>query len=365
MKQLGRLGLSALIGVVVASIYFLFEHGLHHALHFVWFDLVDTDEQRLWVPVICIVLTIVYFGTMHALDPQNEHRESHGLGETSKVSAANISKILVIGFLSLLAGASLGPEAVLVPACIMSGVFIGKLFLPGTDHDTKALGVVGFVALFTAFFSSFFVGVISLLLVKRQFKTRIEPTLIVYAITAAVTSYLTLKILENPSYVQLPDHSWSLNISTLFLLSILLGAGYAIVYLLDIAHTASQYVKRYLTDKAWWLHALVTGGVLSMLYLLGGNLVEFTGNLAIIPMFHQASALGLVGLVWIMVVKLLAISWSRAGGFRGGLIFPMIFVASIVVAIIHLYAPALNPIYGLIATIVGMFVADRKVKALI
>jgi H+/Cl- antiporter ClcA len=94
-------------------------------------------------------------------------------------------------------------------------------------------------------------------------------------------------------------------------------------------------------------------------------LVEFTGNKSIMPMLQQASSLGLSGLVWIVVVKVAAISWSKAVGYRGGMIFPIIFIAAVLVAIVQLYVPGFNFIYGLIAAIIGALVANRRTHVLV
>ena len=88
--------------------------------------------------------------------------------------------------------------------------------------------------------------------------------------------------------------------------------------------------------EQWWLRGLVAASGLSALYLLGGPLVEFTGNKSIVPMLNQAASLGAIGLIWLVVIKTATISWSKAMGYRGGLIFPTVFIASTLVAIAQL-----------------------------
>jgi hypothetical protein len=81
-------------------------------------------------------------------------------------------------------------------------------------------------------------------------------------------------------------------------------------------------------------------------------------------MFEQAPSLGLLGLLWIIAIKILAICWSKAIGYRGGMIFPTIFVAAVMVAIVQLYAHDFNFIYGLVAVIAGALVANRRTHVL-
>ena len=82
-------------------------------------------------------------------------------------------------------------------------------------------------------------------------------------------------------------------------------------------------------------------------------------------MFNQAASLGFVGLFWVLFVKLAAISWSKTMGYRGGMIFPTIFVASVLVALSEIVFHDVNLIYGLLAVLVGAFTADKKVKILL
>ncbi len=100
------------------------------------------------------------------------------------------------------------------------------------------------------------------------------------------------------------------------------------------------------------------------LYLLGGSLVEFTGNKSIVPMLGQAASLGAIGLIWLAIVKTVAISWSKAMGYRGGLVFPTVFIASVLVAIAELQVHELNFIYGLIAVMAGVLAAERRANIL-
>ncbi len=64
-------------------------------------------------------------------------------------------------------------------------------------------------------------------------------------------------------------------------------------------------------------------------------------------------------------MKLVAIAWSRSMGYRGGLIFPMIFVASALVLILIQIFPQVNFGVGLIAALVGIFAAEKKAKVLL
>jgi H+/Cl- antiporter ClcA len=365
MKQARILLLSALAGVGAAITYYYFEYAVRHSITYLWHDVLHTETHRWMLVPLCIVISLLYFGAQHLFDRPAEKKESHGLGAAPQPSVINFIKVLAIGYLSLIAGASLGPEAVLVPACVVLGSYLGTKLMPHNKPAAQALSLAGFIGLFAAFFHSFYVGLIALLLIRRQFKINIDIRLLLIGVVASGGSALTLGILDSSAYVTLPAYSWSLNLATALLLILLAAAGYGAIHLLGALHTHGEQALAIVKGRPWWQHALLASGILSVLYLLGGSLVQFTGNESIVPMFRQASDLGLWGLLWILLVKLGAIAWSKASGYRGGMIFPTIFVASVIIAIAGRAVADINLIYGLVAVLVGAFAADSKVKILV
>lgn len=348
-----------LVGIGAALTYHIFENAVHESIDLIWYDWFNTDTKRWLVIPLTVVISLVFFGAQHYLDRKSEAGEEHGLGNMPEPTVKNFAKVLFIGYFSLLAGATLGPEAILVPACMMLGAFVGtKLF--AKKDVSKLLAAAGLMALFTAFFNSILVGVLSLFLVTKQSKTKITPMLVVVSLLASVSSFYTLKLVSGSAYAELPTYAHSFSIKMLLLLGVLIVAGYLLVIVMGLSHTQFEKVRKLLSKATWWQHALVASGVIAALYLLGGPLVEFTGNRSIQPMFQQASSLGLIGLAWIMIVKIFLISWSKSIGYRGGMIFPTIFLAAVLVAMLQIYDPSLNVTYGIIAVVIGALAANRK-----
>lgn len=364
MKRLWLLVATVLVGVVVALIYFYFEALVHHGIDLVWTDWLDTGTHRWLVVPICLVVSLVFFGLQHYLDPKSEHSESHGLGETPRPTLTNLAKVLFLGFWSLVAGASLGPEAILVPACMIAGGYIGAKSFRHDNQAAKLLGAAGFIALMAAFFHSFIAGMLGLLLVKKQTKTPLSLFIVVIAAVASWATVYTLGLLSSPAFVNLPKTDWHFNMRSLLALLILIAGGYAVTYGIGASHAMITRLHGRIAKGGWWLRSLAAAIGLSTLYLLGGTLVEFTGNKSIVPMLKQSADLGVIGLLWLVIVKIAAISWSKSMGYRGGLVFPTVFVASILVAIAKLHVAELSFIYGLIAVLIGIFLAERRVKIL-
>jgi H+/Cl- antiporter ClcA len=365
MKELKAVFITALVGIGAAITYFYFERAVHHSIDYIWNDLFDTETYRALVVPICVVITVAYFGVQHLLDPKSEQHESHGLGSAPSPTIVNYLKVLGIGFLSLVAGASMGPEAILVPACIIVGSYIGGKLDKSDSNSAKVYGMAGFIGLFAAFFNSFFAGLLSLLLIKKELKLDISIRTIVFASIAAASTVFTLDILDSSPFVPNPSYSWELNPATLLALAVLFLGGYLITHALEAAHSNAEKITKIVLQREWWVRGLVAGAGLSVLYLLGGSLVQFTGNESVLPMLQKSAELGFLGLLWLLIIKVLAIGWSKAAGYRGGLIFPTVFAASVLVAMAGLYVDNLNLIYGLLAVMIGVFYAEAKVKILL
>jgi len=364
MKKLGLLFSVALVGFGSALTYHFFENSIHWFIDTVWYDTFNTDSNRWLIIPLCLFFGLIFFGLQHLLDPKSENSVEEGLGEAPDPRLQNFIKVLLIGFFSLVAGASLGPEAILVPACLLVGALVGKKFYKGDKQSAQVLTAAGFIALFTAFFNSILIGVLSLFLLLSKTKGKFKTSMLVIAVIASASSWYTLKLLDGESYMSLPDYHWKLNVKTVILMAVLIVVGYFITQFMDKLSKLIKDVRKAYKSDIWVVRAVVASLVLSVLYLVGGPLVEFTGNKSITPMFEQASSLGLFGLLWILVIKIAAIVWCKTIGYRGGMVFPTIFLASVVVAIIGLYVKDLNYIYGLIAFIAGALAANKKTHIL-
>jgi H+/Cl- antiporter ClcA len=311
-------------------------------------------------------LTLVFFALQHYLDPKSENHEAHGLGGgVIDARFKNLILILLIGFFSLVAGASLGPEAVLVPASMVVGAFVATKLFKANSQAAKALAAAGIIALFACFFHSFIIGFLTVFLVTKQAKTKLNTHLAIIAIIASAVAYFTIITIDPTSqYFSWPDYNWNTQIVDILIALALVAVGFASTLALKALHDLFEKIRTHEKLSAWWLQALIAGGGLSALYLLGGPLVQFTGNHSIAPMLSQAATLGMLGLIWIYIIKLIAISWSKVMGYRGGLVFPMIFVASILAALATQFYADTNFMLALISAMVGILAAERKAKIL-
>lgn len=367
MKKLSLLFGVVVVSVLVALVYWVFEFAVHNSITYVWDTLFDTNTYALLIIPICVVLTLLFFGLQHYLDPKSENHESHSLGDDQPAaSVKKIGIILLIGYFSLVAGASLGPEAVLVPACTMVGALVGVTLFKKNAVATKALTAAAIMALFTAFFHSYVVGILSVYLVISISKTKLTPQLLLIAVVASLTAYGVLNAIEpKHHYFNFPDMNWKIVVVDIVVGIVLIAAGYLSTFALKYLHTAFANFRARTHSTQWVKVALIASLGLSALYIIGGPLVEFTGNKSIEPLVGQAPTLGISGVLIVLIVKMFAIAWSKAMGYRGGLIFPMVFIASTLVVISQLLVDDVSFGVGLVAAMIGILAAERKAKILL
>lgn len=350
---------SVIVGIGVGLIYFFFEAAVSGAIDFIWNETFNIDDHRLLIIPLTFIGTFLFFGSQHLLDSSAENKESEGLGEIPKASAANIVKVLLIGFLSLVAGASLGPEAILVPASVLFGIMLAPR-VSSSKQISKLFTLLAFVALFTAFFDSLIAGFAGLWLALDRSKAKADTSIILLSFISAGSTLWILNILESDAYLTLPDQEFSFSITSVLLLIAAVLAGYLLLHLLEKIMNFTKDKLNPNTIKPWYIKATIIACGMSLIYTIGGPLIMFTGNEAVKPMLNEADSLGIAGLIFLAVVKMIAISWSKVGGFRGGLVFPNIFVAATLSAAASMYFADHHIGLGALMIILGMLIANSK-----
>ena len=368
VDKLKLLFLTGVVGVFTALTYYVFEFAVHNGIDLIWDTLFNTENYRWRIFPLCIALTIVFFGFRHLLDKSTDRQESHSLGnDTFDVSIKGFTKVLFIGFWSLVAGPSLGPEAILIPASVILGMYLSEKVLPDQEEAMNIMKGAGLVALFAAFFHSFFIGFLSLFVMSlRSDKIKLNLQLILIAMIASGTSTITLNIISpSNQYFNWPAYSLTFRLADLAIAILLISAGYFYTWSVHYSHNIAVYFRNFLLEYPWWVIAVSAGLSLSILYFAGGPLIEFTGNKSIQPLFLQANSLGIRGLLWILLLKIFAIGWSKALWYRGGMIFPTFFVAGVIVAGIGQFYSEINFMLGIVAIMTGALIADRRAKVLL
>jgi H+/Cl- antiporter ClcA len=326
---------SIAVGVADGLIFIGFEWLVNHGDQWIWNDVFHTDTSRWRVIPLALVLSLAFSLVLRALraprwlPPQLDLLDAVGPGDGKAPpppppTLKKIAVILIIGAASLLAGAALGPEAPLTATAIALGTWAAARGSFGEASSPLALGSLG--ALLTAFFGSLVPLVIPLLVVYQRTK-RVPLVAVLVTVLAGVSSWLTcLAVQGNDSgYGGIPS------LGTHFLdyvAAVVLGAvaAGAAALLRELIRLLSVVTHKLELRTPWWLAAALFGAVLGGLYLLGGQTVQFSGSAGTKMLVSGFGGYGPWALAGIAVIKLGATSWSTSAGYRGGLVFPSIFV---------------------------------------
>lgn len=346
---------AAALGIVNAIILYVFELVGVNFTYWFWTDLLPTNDTRYrWflVPIVAVVLSILLSGLIKLLGQKRVVNVDDDLmadmqdpDAPSTLKALGI--ILAIGALSLIAGASLGPEASLVAASITTALWMVNKVKLTPAREVAVLASIG--ALLVAFLGSIIMMLVPLLFLiqKKQFK--LKPALIIMLASAA--SYATILLLDShspgygsqPSLPSVQPHDFLVALIVGFVTSLI---ALALTWFIKQFAVVTSFVDKKLP---WYISGAIFGLILGILYLAGGPTVEFSGDIGSHLLAANAASLGALALASVVLVKLMATSWSKAAGYRGGLVFPSIYMG----VALGLFVGALLPQYAGAGAMIG------------
>ncbi len=253
-------------------------------------------------------------------------REIPGLVEdlrTEQVDTAMVPQVVAVSAVSLIGGASLGPEVALGQMGGGAGtVLAGRA---GADADaTKEATLSGMAGAFGGLFSSPLMATILVLEVARPPRSRsgqaffgsLLASAVSFGVYFAAAGTVFLGLYDVPEYVY---QDWHL------LAGVGLGLLAAFVVLLSaVIVTVARHLVGELPFGA--VGRATLGGLAFGLVGYAMPLTNFTGTEQLDTLLGQAGTLGIGLLVAVLLGKMLAFAVSTATGFIGGPIFPMIFI---------------------------------------
>jgi H+/Cl- antiporter ClcA len=325
------LGVSAVSGVVVALGFVGFEAAAHELRHLVW-EFASTPGRT----VALATLGGLALGVAIQLVPGRggPHPAEHqGLVPETDQPPGVWLGVLVVGFIALVGGASLGPEGAIIPAAAgVSGLAARWARLP--ENMRPLAEGAGLSALIATMFGSPLAGAVPLLEVIPAGAVSNITWLVLPALTASAMAAITISVLgvEPAGFLQLgfdgfraEDMVWAV------LIGAVAGAvGLAVDRLTPVLRAFTTRLDRH----GILLTTTLGGAVLGVLYVVGGPEVRFAG----IPelQFLVAGTDSAVIAALATVVKVVATSWCLAVGYRGGKIFPIAFAGGGAGLTIHL-----------------------------
>jgi H+/Cl- antiporter ClcA len=252
--------------------------------------------------------------------------------ENAHVDPGIVPGIVAVSAVSLIGGASLGPEQALGSMGGGAATWMAqRKGLDGDDGDANVLN--GFAGAYGGLFSSTVIVVMMILEVGRPGGQKFTKTLVGGIIASSVSFGIYFVIVgavfldayKVPSY---KFEDWQL------LAAIPLGLLAAVIATMLVASTV--VLTRLFTRLPIPTIAKPTlGGVVFGLIGVALPLTLFTGSDQLKSVLHDAPTLGLGLLVAIVLAKILAFAVSEGSGFVGGPIFPALFVGGAAGVAVH------------------------------
>lgn len=328
---------AAALGVVVGAGFELFETLSDAVRDLVWVDLIGEEPGSLatiatatigGLAVGVALLLVPGHGGPHPAEPHELIGGSSG--ETHRLST--VAGTLIVGFVTLVAGASLGPEGALIPAVIGLAAIASRWARVPPAFAPTITGAA-LAALLAAMFGSPLAGAVPLLEVTPVSGAGLV-VVILPALTASATAALTLQVLDVQAAgfltlgfegFQRGDIIWAV------LIGIAAGSlGIAFVKLLE-------WLRR-LAMRAEGIHLLlatVAGGfVVGVLYAIAGDDIRFSGVPELQFLIASTETAGVALLA--VAAKLVATAVCLSVGYRGGKIFPLTFAGGALGLAVHL-----------------------------
>ncbi|MFF1955444.1 ion channel protein [Streptomyces sp. NPDC058220] len=268
--------------------------------------------------------------------------------------AGVVPGLLVVTGLALAGGVSLGPENPITASNIALAYWLGRKVAPTVPAALwVALAAAGTIG------ALFGTPVAAALVLSETLATRPGPgslwDKLFGPLIAAGAGALTTVLLDRPTFdldlPPYPGNSWGDLLAALVITPVAAALGMAAVYAFPYAHALFRRIGHPVL-------ALTAGGlVLGLLGTLGGQLTLFKGldqvkTLAADPDGWSAGSFALM-----TVVKLAAMTTAAACGFRGGRIFPAVFVGVALGLCAHALVPAVQPTLGVVCGVLGVLLA--------
>ncbi len=337
------LALAGALGVAVALVYLGFEYSMEHARHWLWHTL-PGGSPSWWQSVAIAAVGALLLGLALRFLPGHggpHPADSHGPLAASDPAQARprvVASVLVVGFIGLSFGASLGPEGALLPAIGLMSMLAARA--AGVEgRASELIRGAGLGALIAAMFGSPLAGVVPLLELVPVQPGAAMAMLVLPALTASSTAALTLQMLSVHATGALPftyDHFRPVHLVWAVLIGVLAGfAGLQLERLVRLLRPATLRIEQ----RSVVLVSVIGGVVLGLLYALGGESVRFSG---IPELLHAVSDTNSAWRALLLsAIKLLATAWCLAVGYRGGKIFPAAFIGGTAGLALHLAIPAI------------------------
>ncbi|MGR4852211.1 ion channel protein [Streptomyces sp. LARHCF252] len=265
--------------------------------------------------------------------------------------------LLLAAALMLAGGPSLGPENPIIAVNVGLAVWLGGRALPRAPG--RIWPALAEAATIGALFGTPVAAalVISEVLARQETRGLLWDNLFA-PLTAATAGSLTVALIDHPSFdLNLPSigrPGWSDLLAAIVVASAGALLGMCAVRAFPYVHGAFRRLRHPML-------MLPAGGiVLGGLGALGGHLTLFKGLDEIAELAHDPDGWSAGEFAVMTVVKLAALLVAASCGFRGGRIFPAVFVGTALGLCAHALVSGVHPSVGVSAGVLGVLLAITR-----
>ena len=356
--------LVALLGIASALVTFTFVALVHQGTNLIWEQITEAlgVDPRLFTILVCTIggllvgLLVKLFGDHNAIFAELMQE----FCKTGRFDYHHAPGIVITAFISLISGASLGPEAPLADASGGIGTWISdRLHLE--ERETRTMGFSGVSGMLAAFISNPLGGALLGLESAQGGPGGLQtyfwvlfPSLLASAVATVV--FVTLSGAFFETLYRFPAYTPRM-IDLLYAAPLgFLGGMVGLLFMLSLRRLQRlfQPMKRHLVLR--WLVGGLGMGIIGALL----PLTLFSGEEETVDLITHAAEIGVVMLIVLGLVKLFATSLLLATGWKGGYIFPIMFASAALGLAVNLMFPGIPVAVTVAATMAGALVAALK-----
>jgi chloride channel protein, CIC family len=327
------LGLLAVVSVIAIAIAFasLAFLGAYSGLHdLVWDELPDVlgiEDPYSWYALGVTTLGGLTVGILLGVVPGHGGpgpAEGHGIG-MEHVPLSHTAGLVLVSLVSLTAGASLGPEAALLALALALGAALAARLKRA--ELARVFGMSGVGSVLSGLFGSPLAPTVLVLEVAPITGHNLYVFLIPVLVASAVGLLIFDAVLNGPLLeIALPSYSGvelAHVIEALVVAAVAAGVGLLLIALLRGVRRALAPIAGRTVLKA------TLGGIgIGVIALVAGEETLFSGEHELEVLLSDPQAYGAGALLLILSGKLIALALSLETGFRGGRIFPVLFIGA-------------------------------------
>ncbi|WP_053649973.1 MULTISPECIES: ion channel protein [unclassified Streptomyces] len=354
--------LPALVVGAGASLLFLGVSALSEEFrHVLWEDLPDAlgigGYSSLWM-IVMLTATGIAVGLVVWKVPGHAGPDpaTTGLGG-APLAPGVVPGLLLAATLALAGGVSLGPENPIIASNIALAYWLGRKAAPAVPG--LAWVTLASAATIGALFGT---PVAAALVISEALAGHPGPGSLwdrLFApLLAAGTGAMTTQLLAEPTFAlglpPLSDPGWGDLLAALVIASAAAVFGLAACSLFPHVHAASRRLRHPM------LMLPVGGLVLGLLGALGGHLTLFKGLEEVKELTANIGGWTSGELAKLAVVKLLALLVAASCGFRGGRIFPAVFIGAAFGLLAQALVPEVHPAVAVSSAVLGVLLATTR-----